>query len=54
MSDTTPEEVELGWQLDHPDGEIVHVETDEEGKIEEIDEDPYADDDDEGDEGDED
>lgn len=41
-----PEEVELQWQAEHPEGEIIHVEADEEGNIESIDDDPYGDDDD--------
>lgn len=50
MADTTPEEVELAWQLEHPEGEIIHVEADSEGNIQSIDEAPYGDD--SGDEGD--
>jgi hypothetical protein len=42
----TPEEVALAWQAEHPEGEIIHVETDEEGHIQSIDEHPYDDDDD--------
>jgi TusA-related sulfurtransferase len=42
----TPEEVELAWQAQNPDGQIIHVETDNEGSIESIDSDPYGGDDD--------
>lgn len=48
--DATPEEAELLWQVQHPEGEIIHVEADEEGNIESIDEDPYGADDDDDDE----
>lgn len=43
----TPEEVELAWQAEHPEGEIIHVDADEEGNIQSIDEDPYSEDEDE-------
>ena len=39
--DTTPEEVELAWQLANPEGEIIHVTHDGEGHITSIDEHPY-------------
>jgi hypothetical protein len=42
----TPEEVELAWQAQHPEGEIIHVEADSEGNILSVDESPYDDDDD--------
>lgn len=47
--DTTPEEVELAWQLSNPEGQIIHVETDGQGGIVSIDEDPYGSDDDDED-----
>jgi len=46
MSDITPEEFELGWDLNHPDGEIIHVDATPDGDIVEIDESPYEDDED--------
>lgn len=49
-SDATPEEVELAWQLQNPEGEIIHVDADEEGNIIDIDESPYDDDDEDEDE----
>jgi hypothetical protein len=40
-----PEEVELAWQAQNPEGEIIHVESDDEGNISSIDENPYGGDD---------
>ena len=37
----TPEEFELKWLAEHPEGEIIHGEIDEEGNITSIDEHPY-------------
>jgi hypothetical protein len=44
----TPEEFELQWQAEHPEGEIIHAKHDEEGNLV-IDEDPYGSDDDDDD-----
>jgi hypothetical protein len=41
----TPEEFELKWLAEHPEGEIIHTEHDEEGKLV-IDDDPYGEEDD--------
>jgi hypothetical protein len=42
----TPEEFELAWQAQNPEGDIHHVEVDEDMNIESVDTDPYDDDED--------
>lgn len=48
MSDLTPEEVELAWQSQNPEGEIIHVDANDDGSINSIDENPYGGDDEDG------
>jgi hypothetical protein len=53
----TPEEMELQWDLQHPDGEHVYMEADSEGNIDPdsvTDEAPYDSGDDDEDDGDDD
>lgn len=41
----TPEEVELAWQAQNPEGDIIHVKADDEGNISSVNESPYDEDD---------